>query len=176
MVTHMVFTPVFFFVSDGVSRSGRGAWAVFGSSLAAGPFVVSVLDLLLFFFLFFFVFRDDDEGSGPGAAADGGAARDGGGAPPPPPRASSGLSAVAAEAEDDEEGDDDEEELVSRSRLHSSLWPACHAARWQAWLQYFRCRHPEHFCSDWSVLAVPQNAHWSGIVRNRCVWRWRASA
>ena len=147
---------------------------VFGSSLAAGPFVVSVLDLLLFFFLFFFVFRDDDEGSGPGAAAEG-AARDGGGAPPPPPRASSGLSAVAAEAEDDEEGDDDEEELVSRSRLHSSLWPACHAARWQAWLQYFRCRHPEHFCSDRSVAAVPQNAHWSGIVRNRCVWRWRAS-
>lgn len=146
---------------------------VFGSSLAAGPFVVSVLDLLLFFFLFFFVFRDDDEGSGLCAAADGGAARGGGGAPPPPPRASSGLSAVAAEAEDDEEGDDDEEELVSRSRLHSSLWPACHAARWQAWLQYFRCRHPEHFCNDRSVAGAPQKAHWSGIVRNRFVWRWR---
>ena len=173
MVTHMVFTPVFFFVSDGASRS-VGAWAVFGSSLAAGPFVVSGLVLLFFFFLFF-LFRDVAE-SGLCTAADGGAARDGGGAPPPPPpRASSGLSAVAAEAEDDEEGDDDEEELVSRSRLHSSLWPACHAARWQAWLQYFRCRHPEHFCSDRSVLAVPQKAHWSGIVRNRCVWRWRAS-
>ena len=154
---------------------------LFGSSLAAGPFVVPVLDLLLFFFLFF-EFRDDeldDEGSGPVAVADG-AARDrvgdrGGAPPPPPPRASSGLSAVAAEAEDDEEGDDDEEELVSRSRLHSSLWPACHAARWQAWLQYFRCRHPEHFCSDRSVAGAPQKAHWSGIVRNRCVWRWRAS-
>ena len=71
MVTHMVFTPVFFFVSDRVSRS-VGAWAVFGSSLAAGPFVVSGLVLLLFFFLSFFGFRDDDEGSGPGAAADGG--------------------------------------------------------------------------------------------------------
>ena len=66
----MVFTPVFFFNSDGVSRSVR-AWAVFGSSLAAGPFVVSLLDLL-FFFLFFFVSRDD-EGPGLGAAADGAA-------------------------------------------------------------------------------------------------------
>ena len=59
MVTHMVFTPVFFFGSDRVSRSGRGAWAVFGSSLAAGPFVVSGLVLLLSFFVFFLVFRDD---------------------------------------------------------------------------------------------------------------------
>ena len=58
MVTHKVFTPVFFFVSGGVSPS-VGARVVFGSALAAGPFVVSVLDLLLFFFLFFFVFRDD---------------------------------------------------------------------------------------------------------------------
>ena len=58
MVTHMVLTPVFFFVSDGVSRS-VGAWAVFGSSLAAGPFVVSGLVLLLSFFVFFLVFRDD---------------------------------------------------------------------------------------------------------------------
>ena len=80
----------------GVVRSV--AWAVLGSSLAAGPLVVPVVDLLLFFFLFFFVFRDDDEGSGPCAATEG-AARDGGGAPPPPPRASSGLSAAAAEAE-----------------------------------------------------------------------------
>ena len=71
MVTHMVFTPVFFFDSHGVSRS-VGAWVVFGSSLAAGPFVVSVLDLLLFFFFFFFVPRDDEE-SGLGAAADGAA-------------------------------------------------------------------------------------------------------
>ena len=58
MVTHMVFTPVFFFVSDRVSQS-VGAWAVFGSSLAAGPFVVSGLDLLLSLFVFFLVFRDD---------------------------------------------------------------------------------------------------------------------
>ena len=68
MVTHMVFTPVFFFDSDGVSRS-VGAWVVFGWSLAAGPFVVSVLDLLLFFFLFAFGFCDD-EGSGLVAAAE----------------------------------------------------------------------------------------------------------
>ena len=76
MVTHMVFTPVFFFGSDGLvspSRSVVGAWVVFGSSLAAGPFVVSGLDLLLFFFFVFFVARDDDEGSGLGAHADGAA-------------------------------------------------------------------------------------------------------
>ena len=115
-------------------------------------------------------------------AADGGVARDGveagvgdgGGPPPPPPPAPPGLADVDV-AEGDGEEDEDEEEAPSRSRLHSSLWPACHAARWQAWLQYFRCRHPEHFCSDRSVAGVPQKAHWSGIVRNRCVWRWRAS-
>ena len=75
MVTHMVFTPVFFFGSDGLVSPSRsvGAWVVFGSSLAAGPFVVSGLDLLLFFFFVFFVARDD-EGSGLGAAADGAAA------------------------------------------------------------------------------------------------------
>ena len=56
----MVFTSVFFFDSDGVSRS-VGAWVVFGSAL-------SVLDLLLSFF-FFFVFRDDG-GSGLVAAAE----------------------------------------------------------------------------------------------------------
>ena len=49
--------------------------------------------------------------------------------------------------------------MPPRSRLHSSLWPARHAARWQAWLQYFRCRHPEHLCSGWSVAEVPQNEH-----------------
>ena len=40
----------------------------FGSSLAAGPFVVSVLDLLLSFF--FFVVSRDDGGSGLVAAAE----------------------------------------------------------------------------------------------------------
>jgi len=67
----MVFTPVFFFdlvrLRRGVTISGR--WVVFGSSLAAGPLVVSVLDLLLFFFLFGFGFCDD-EGSGLVAAAE----------------------------------------------------------------------------------------------------------
>ena len=43
---------------------------MFGSSLAAGPFVVSVLDLLFFFLLlFFFVFCEDEE-SGLVAIAD----------------------------------------------------------------------------------------------------------
>ena len=60
MVTHMVFTPVFFFDSDGVPRSA-GAWVVFGSSLAAGPFVVSGLDLLFFLSFVLFVPRDDEE-------------------------------------------------------------------------------------------------------------------
>ena len=70
MVTHMVFTPVFFFTSDGVLSPSRsvGAWVKFGSSLAAGPFVVSVLDLLLSFF--FFVVSRDDGGSGLVAAAE----------------------------------------------------------------------------------------------------------
>ena len=63
MVTHMVFTPVFFFGSDRLVSPPRSvrAWVVFGSSLAAGPFVVSVLDLPVFFFLFFFVPRDDED-------------------------------------------------------------------------------------------------------------------
>ena len=67
----MVFTPVFFFNSDGVLSPSRsvGVWVVFGSSLAAGPFVVSVLDFLLFFF-FVFVVSTDDEGSGLVAAAE----------------------------------------------------------------------------------------------------------
>ena len=68
MVIHMVFTPVFFFDSEGVSQSGRGVWVVLGTSLAAGPFELSVLGCLFFFFFIFFVFRDDG-GSGLVAAA-----------------------------------------------------------------------------------------------------------
>ena len=143
---------------------------MFGLSLAAGPFVVPVLDLLLFCFLFFELRDDelDDEGSGPVAAADG-AARDGvgdrGGAPPPPPPpAPPGLAEVDVAAEaDDDGGTEEEDDDAPRSRLHSSLWPARHAARWQAWLQYFRCRHPAHFCSGWSVAGAPQYAHSSAM-------------
>ena len=89
---------------------------------------------------------------------------DGGGAPPPPPPAPPGL-AEADVAEGDGEEDEDDEEPPSRSRLHSSLWPARHAARWQAWLQYFRCRQPEQKCSAWSFEArVWQNAHSSMVA------------
>jgi len=180
MVTHMVFTPVFFFDSHGVSRL-VGAWVVFGSSLAAGPFVASGLDLLFFFSFVLFVPRDDEEPElvaiADGAARDG--LGDGGGAPPPPPpSAPSGLPKAdeAAEAgEADEEGEHADEEPPSRSRLHSSLWPARHADRWQAWLQYFRCRHPEHFCSTWSVAGAPQNAH-SSIMCVKGVRREEDSA
>ena len=95
--------------------------------------------------------------------------RDGGGVPPPsPPLAPPEFADLSAETEEDEEGDDEDdndEEVPPRSRLHSSLWPARHAARWQAWLQYFRCRHPEHFCSDRSVAGSPQKAHSSVMVR-----------
>ena len=53
-----------------------------------------------------------------------------------------------------------------RSCLHSSMWPARHAARWQASLQYFRCRHPVQRCSGLSSSGiVPQNAHVSMVVR-----------
>ena len=68
-----------------------------------------------------------------------------------------------ADAEDDEDDEDDED--VARSRVHSSLCPARHAARWQAWLQYFRCRQPEQKCRAWSFEArVWQNAHSSMVV------------
>ena len=179
MVTHIVFTPVFFDDSDWVLSPSRsvGAWVVFGSSLAAGPVVASVLDSLLPFF-FFFVFRDEG-GSGlvvaaeleaEGAARDG--VEDGGGAPPPPPPPPPAPprladADVAAEAE---EGEEDDEVAFPRSRLHSSLWPARHAARWQAWSQYFRCRHPEHFCSGRSVAGSPQNAHCSVMIERGALW------
>ena len=145
----MVFTPVFFFDSDGVfsPSESAGAWVVFGSSLAAGPFEASVLDLL-FFFVIFFVFRND-EGSGLVAPPKG--QRETGletgvepPPPPPPPPPAAPPRALpdvdAATEADDDGGEDevDEEGGAPRSRLHSSLWPARHAARWQAWLQYFR--------------------------------------
>ena len=66
---------------------------------------------------------------------------------------------------DEDDEDDDEDVARVRSRVHSSLWPARHAARWQAWLQYFRCRQPEQKCSAWSFEArVWQNAHSSMVA------------
>ena len=43
---------------------------------------------------------------------------------------------------DEGDEDDKEDEGVPLSSLHSSLWPARQAVRWQAWPQYFRCLHP----------------------------------
>ena len=69
-----------------------------------------------------------------------------------------GAAAAADEADEDCED-------VARSRAHSSLCPARHAALWQAWLQYFRCRQPEQKCSAWSFEArARQNAHSSMIA------------
>ena len=65
----------------------------------------------------------------------------------PPPSAPGLGDADEAAVDVEEEGEEDAEEAAALSRAHSSLWPARHAARWQAWLQYFRCRQPEQKCS-----------------------------
>ena len=53
MVTHMLFTPAFFEGLLSSPRSTVGTWVVFcGSSMAAGPFVVSVLDSPCFALVF----------------------------------------------------------------------------------------------------------------------------
>ena len=170
---HGLHARLLFRLRRGVAISGR----VGGARLVTGRGSVcraSGLDLLLLF-LFCFVPRDD-EGSGLGAAAEGAAQDgDGGALPDPPPPAPPGVADVdaTAAADEEDEGDgEDEEDVPPRSRLHSSLWPARHAARWQAWLQYFRCRHPEHFCSGWSVAGAPQNAHCSVMFKRVCVgWK-----
>ena len=134
MVTHMIFSRVLVF-DFGFVVIGAGCSAL----TAAGPFGVFDLGLLCFLFFFDVDFRGD--GSGLVAAA--AAAGDGGstGAPPSAP----GLRDVDAAAVDPEEGGN--EEAAALSRAHSSLWPARHAARWQASLQYFRWRQPEQKCS-----------------------------
>ena len=115
----MVFSPVFF--AFAVVAIGCPALT------AAGPLVVFVLGLL-FFFLFFDVDFCDDESDGRSIG--------------PPPSAPGLRDADAAAAVDTAEEEDDEE-AAALSPGHSSLWPARHAARWQASLQYFRCRQPE---------------------------------
>ena len=147
----MVFSWVLFF-DFGVVVIDAGSSAL----TAAGPFGVFDLGLLCFLFFFDVDFRGD--GSGLVAAA--AAAGDGGstGAPPSAP----GLRDVdaAASAVDPEEGGN--EEAAALSRAHSSLWPARHAARWQASLQYFRCRQLEQkFSRCCSFARVPQCAHFS---------------
>ena len=151
----MVFSPVLFFDLSSV--------AVGCSVLtAAGPFVMFVLGLLLFFLFFFVVdFRGDESGLvavGVGGSMTG---------PPPSPPGFGDADAAAVDAEEEDEA----EEAAALSRAHSSLWPVRHAARWQASLQYFRCRQPEQKCSGPSF--VPQNAHPS-VIRHgtRIVQGW----
>ena len=149
MVTHMVFTPAFF---EGLLSSPRpvGTWVVFcGSSMAAGPFVVSVLDSPCFVLVF--LVDDAVAAAGRIKVVSGDSER----FPPPSPPGPCDGDATAADdrdvdaaAADNGNGEDDDVDVdldlgLARSRVHSSLWPARHAALWQAWLQYFRCRHPE---------------------------------
>ena len=143
-------TPVCFFFA--VLWSGTGwaiPWAGFvcsASALAAGPFVALVVGLL---------FRDEDARAG--AVGD---VRD------------VAAAATTAAADEDEDEDEDEEDTRALSSLHSSLWPARHAALWQASLQYFRCRHPEQKRSCWSWAGVSQKAHdaaWLLMMR-ACSW------
>ena len=78
---------------------------------------------------------------------------------------------------DEGDEDDEDEEGVPLSWLHSSLWPARQAARWQAWPQYFRCLHPVQkrslsFAGAWQFAhkslvalgAVAVGAGWSFMV------------
>ena len=148
----MVFTPVFLleFLFDfevlSPSRFLGTRGALGGSSLAAGPLVGSVLDLLCFVFVVVFRAAEEERLI---VAAVGLEVGDVGRFPPPSPPGLRDVDAAAA-AEDDgdvdagaEGGSEDEDEDVVRSRRHSSLWPARHAALWQASLQYFRCRQPK---------------------------------
>ena len=113
-----------------------------------------VLGLLLFFLFFFVVdFRGDESGLVAVGVADSMMG------PPPSPPGLGDADTAAVDAEEEE--DEAAEEAAALSRAHVSLWPARHAARWQASLQYFRCRQPEQKCSGRSL--VPQNAHASVI-------------
>ena len=100
------------------------------------------------------LFRDEDARAGAvGDAEDGGSPR-------PSPPALHGIDCTAAADDDEEDVEEaDEAEAPALSRLHSSLWPARHAAFWQASLQYFRCRHPEQKRSCRSWAGVSQKAH-----------------
>ena len=152
-------TPVcFFFAMLSSGTAWAFPWAGFvcsTSALAAGPFVALVVGL----------FRDEAERAGAvGEAEDGGL-------PPPSPPALRGIDSTAAAAADDDE-DDEEAEAPALSRVHSSLWPARHAALWQASLQYFRCRHPEQRRSCRSWAGVSQNAHEAAWLLMMRAYSW----
>ena len=156
-------TPVCFFsavLSSGTAWAFPWVWFVCSASaLAAGPFVALIVGLL-----------SRDEAARAGAVGD---AEDGG-SPPPSPPALRDVDATAADDEDDEEARTDDEEAAAPalSRLHSSLWPARHAALWHASLQYLRWRHPEQKRSCWSWVGVSQKAQdvaWLLMMR-ACSW------
>jgi len=162
----MVFvSPVFFdfdLVGGAVVR-GKPCEAVLGSAPAAGPLLLPGFDNLLFcFFLLLLFFRDEAESELVAAAVPHVAVSDGAAPPPPPPLPPEPefTDEEAAAVELEEAAADKDGEDVARSSAHSSLCPARHAALWQAWLQYFRCRQPEQKCSAWSFEArARQNAH-----------------
>ena len=164
-------TPVRFFFA--VLSSGTAwvfPWVGFvcsTSALAAEPFVAMVVGLLFMLSrCFVFVVRDEHEREG--AVGD----SEDGGSPPLSPQALRDVDAAAAAGDDDGDDDDDEEtEARALSRLHSSLWPARHAALWQASLQYFRCRHPEQKRSCWSwagLSQIAQDVAW--LMMSACSW------
>ena len=117
--------------------------------MAVGPFVVSGLYSPCFVFVF--LVNDAVAAAGRLEVLSGDSER----FPPPSPPGLCDRDSNAADDRDvdaaaadngngeDEDVDVDADLDAARSRLHSSLWPARHAALWQAWLQYFRCRHPE---------------------------------
>ena len=168
MVTHMVFTPVFFFgifwVCPSLPKFVGTLIVMFTSLAAAGPFDSRLLGFIGLFC--------DDEESELVVPTDGPARERG---PTCPfPGLCFGLDAAMADEGDEDDKDD---EGVHLSCLHSSLWPARQAARWQAWPQYFRCLHPVQkrslsFAGAWQFAhkslvalgAVAVGAGWSFMV------------
>ena len=74
---------------------------------------------------------------------------------------------------DEGDEDDKEDEGVPLSSLHSSLWPARQAVRWQAWPQYFRCLHPVQkrslsFAGAWQFAHTPLIALGTVVVGAGC--------
>ena len=97
------------------------------------------------------------------------------GSPPLSPPALRDVEAAAAAGDDDrddvEAWSDEGAEAWALSRLHSSLWPARHAALWHASLQYLRCRHPEQKRSCWSwagLSQIAQDVAW--LMVSACSW------
>ena len=146
-------------------------------ALAAGPLVALAVGIPFFFLgAFALVVRDEDAKLTGAVGSDAEDGLEDGGSPPPSPPAlrevdAAAAAAAGAEDEEDEEAGE-EEDARALSRLHSSLWPARHVSRWQASLQYFRCRHPEQKRSCWAWAVVPQNAHVAALLfmMSVCLW------